>query len=202
MKRKILITTIVIALLSLTSVFANDTFYKKGDQKVTFNVGPSVPDFILFFSKTGSTHPKYFYPGLEVLKIGGYGGVNFDFFYNEKNSLGVEVGYNFNYDNGKILYSNVPIAAIYTYTPIQNGTWDLSLSAGLGISFNTRDGQTLTSLITPLKANASYFFNENWGIGLTTGIYVAYNINYRSDLSSDNGIIAYSPVTLSLTFRN
>ncbi len=202
MKRKIIIATLAISLLSLTSIFASDTFYKKGDQKVTFNVGPSIPDFIYFFKTTPTTHPDNFYPGLDVLKVGGYGSVNFDFFYNEKSSLGIEVGYDFNYDKGNVLYSNVPIAATYTFTPIQTGKWDFSLSTGLGISFNTRDGQTLTSLFTSLKTNASYFFNENWGIGLTGGFFAAPNLNYKSDLSDDNGIIAYSPITLSLTFRN
>ena len=202
MKRKLLIITIVISLFSISSIFASTTFYQKGDQKVTFNVGPSIPDFIYFFSSSGTSHDSGFYGGLDYLKLGGYGAVNFDFFISEKESLGVEVGYDFHYDNGDVIYSNVPITALYTYTPIQNGTWDFSLSTGLGISFNSRDSQTLASLFTSLKANTSYFFNENWGLGLSTGIYVAPNINYNSDLTDDNGIIAYSPVTISLTFRN
>jgi len=201
MKRKIICLVAVIALIS-SSVFATDTFYKKGDQKVTFNVGPSIPDFIYFFTTTGTSHPKNFYPGFDVLKIGGYGSVNFDFFYNNKSTLGVEVGYDFNYDNGNILYSNVPIVATHTYTPIQDGRWDLGLTTGLGISFNTRDNQTLASLIGTLKLNTTYFFNQNWGVGLSGGFFAAPNINYTSDLSEDNGIIAYSPITISLTFRS
>ncbi|MGD1820716.1 MAG: hypothetical protein ACPKOI_12675 [Pleomorphochaeta sp.] len=201
MKRKILCTLALITIIS-TSLFASDTFYKQGDQKVTFNIGPSIPDFIYFFTQTASTHPENLYPGLDVLNVGGFGSVNFDFFYSPKNSLGIEVGYDFNYDKGDVLYSNVPIIGTYTYTPLQNGTWDFSLAAGLGLSFNTRDSQTLLSLISSVKVNTTYFFNENWGVGLTGGFYAAPNINYRSELSDDNGIIAYSPVTLSLTFRN
>ncbi|MGD6729541.1 MAG: hypothetical protein ACPKMZ_00545 [Pleomorphochaeta sp.] len=202
MKRKLIILFAVISLFTINSVFATDTFYQKGDQKVTFNVGPSIPAFIYFFTTTDSTHTENFYPGLEVLDVGGYGSINFDFFISEKESLGIEVGYDFNYDKGDEIYSNVPIAALYTYTPIQNGVWDFSLSAGLGISFNSRDDQTLLSLFSSFKANGSYFFNENWGIGLSSGLYLAPNINYLSDLTDDNGIIAYAPVTLSLTFRN
>lgn len=201
MKRKLYCLVILLTLLS-ASVFASDTFYQKGDQKITFNVGPSIPDFIYFFETTDSSHTKNFYSGLDVLNVGGYGGVCFDSFYDDKSSLGVEVAYDFHYDTGSVLYSNVPILFNYTYTPIQTGEWDLSFSSGLGISFNTRDDQTLVSLIGTLKTNATYFFDQNWGIGFTTGIYAAPNINYNSDLTEDNGIIAYSPATLSLTYRN
>lgn len=201
MKRKIICFVAILALIS-TSVFAQDTFYKKGDQKVTFNVGPSIPDFIYFFNTTPTSHPQNFYPGLDVLKIGGYGSVNFDFFYNDTSTLGLEVGYDFHYDKGNVLYSNVPILFNHTYTPIQSGKWDVSLSTGLGLSFNTRDNQTLATLITSLKLNTSYFFNQNWGLGLTSGINAVPHFNYTSELSEDNGIIAYSPVTISLTFRN
>lgn len=199
MKRKVLVLFTVITLFSLTSIFAESTFYKQGDQKVTFNVGPTIPDFIYLFDQS---HSPNFIPGFDVLKVGGYGAVNFDFFYNEKESLGIEVGYDFNYDNGDELYSNVPIKALYTFVPIQTGKWDLSLSAGLGISFNTHNRQTLISLLTSAKTNVSYFFNENWGIGLTAGFYAAPHFNYNGDLINDNGIIAYSPITLSLTYRN
>ena len=188
MKRKLFCLVIVLTLIS-TSVFATDTFYKKGDQKITFNVGPSIPDFIYFFNTTDSSHTKNFYPGLEVLKIGGYGGVSFDNFYNDYESLGVEIGYDFHYDNGSVLYSNVPILFNYTYTPIQDGEWDLSFAAGAGISFNSRDGQTLASLVGSLKMNTSYFFNQNWGVGASVGFNAAPNINYNSNLTEDNGII-------------
>lgn len=201
MKHKFLCLVAILALFS-TSIFASDTFYQKGDQKVTFNVGPSIPDFIYFFTTTDTSHTSNWYGGLDVLDIGGYGSVNFDFFYNETSSLGIEVGYDFHYDNGDVLYSNVPILATHTYTPIQNGTWDFSITNGLGISFNTRDDQTLASLITTLKLNTTYYFDQNWGVGLSGGFYAVPQINYTSDLTEDNGILAYSPATISLTYRN
>lgn len=195
MKRKLLLLLAALVLFS-SSLFADEKFYQQGDTIFSFNAGPTVPAFINIWSdgtfKVGSdTH----------LSIGGIGSINFDYFNTENTSVGFELGYNFNYSNESIIYTNIPIALLYKYYPIQTGKWDVPLTIGAGLSFNGYDGDVLLSLYAEAKAGVTYYFNQNWGIGFDAGLTLVPQINYSSDKWNDNGLLSYAPITLRLSYR-
>jgi hypothetical protein len=92
MKRKVLLLLLSISIFS-SGLFASNDFYQAGDTIFSFKVGPTVPVAIDIYSDN-------IYWGADTgLSIGGIGAINFDYFYNNTNSLGLEIGYDFNYDN-------------------------------------------------------------------------------------------------------
>ena len=194
MKRKVLILLLTISVLG-SSLFASNEFYQTGDTIFSFKTGPTIPVAIGIFADD-------IYWGFDSgLSIGGIGAINFDYFYSNTNSLGLEIGYDFNYDNSSTLYTNIPIAALWKYYPIQNGTWDVPLTLGAGLSFNGYDGNVLVSLYTEAKAGLTYFVNQNWGIGAEAGITVVPQFNYYPSMWKDNGILSYAPLTLTVSYR-
>jgi hypothetical protein len=203
MKRKLLLLLAALVLFS-GSLFADEKFYQQGDTIFSFNVGPTIPAFIHRWSDgTFKVGP---YTGSEDeedtgLSVGGIGSINFDYFNTDETSVGFEIGYNFNYDRSNTIYTNVPIAVLYKYYPIQNGKWDVPLTLGAGLSFNGYDGDVLLSLYGEAKAGLTYYFNQNWGLGVNAGLTFIPQINYSSDKWADNGLISYAPITLSLSYR-
>lgn len=194
MKRKVLILLLTITVLG-SSLFANNEFYQTGDTIFSFKVGPTIPVVNATFSEGA------LWGSDSGLSVGGLGTINFDYFYNSTNSLGLEIGYDFNYDNSDTLYTNIPIAALWKYYPVQNGKWDVPLTLGAGLSFNGYDGDVLLTLYSELKAGATYYVSQNWGVGIEGGITLVPHINYYSNLSGDNGILSYAPVTLTVSYR-
>lgn len=195
MKKKIVLFLLVIAIVS-TSAFASDKFYKKGDTMFSFTAGPSVPAFIY---KWGDSTFK---AGFDTnLKLGGIGGINFDGFFSEDLSAGLEIGYNFNYVIDDNIFTNVPIALVLKYYPIQNGKIDIPLSVGAGINFGMLNGDTLISLFTEAKLGFTYFINNNWGFGFDAGLYMMPHFNYVASKQDSNGLFAYAPITLRVSYR-
>lgn len=194
MKRKVLMLLLTISVLG-SSLFASNEFYQTGDTIFSFKTGPTIPVAIGIYSD------DIYWGSDSGLSIGGIGAINFDYFYNTTNSLGLEIGYDFNYDRSDTLYTNIPISALWKYYPIQNGTWDVPLTLGAGLSFNGHDGDVLVSLYTEAKAGLTYFVNQNWGIGAEAGITVVPQFNYYSSMWEDNGILSYAPLTLTVSYR-
>lgn len=195
MKKRLLLLIAALLLFS-SSMFAEDNFYQKGDSIFSFNVGPTVPSFIYLWGD------GTFKPGFDTgLSLGGIGSINFDYFNSENTSLGFEIGYNFNYSRDLNLYTNIPIAVLYKYYPIQNGKWDVPITLGGGLSFNGYGGDILLSLYGEVKTGVSYYFNQNWGLGIEGGLTIVPQINYSKELWKDNGILSYAPITLKLSYR-
>jgi len=196
MKRKLLLLLLALSLTS-GSLFASNNFYQQGDTIFSFKTGASIPVAIDLFSDGLSP-----YWGTDThLSVGGIGAINFDYFYSETTSLGVEVGYDFNYDDSDTLYANIPIAVLLKYYPIQTGTWDVPLTLGGGLSFNSRDDDVLLSPYAEVKAGFTYYVNQNWGVGLEGGLSFVPQINYSLEKWSSNGLLTYAPVTIAVSYR-
>lgn len=194
MKRKVLLLLLSVSIFS-SSLFASNEFYQAGDTIFSFKAGPTIPVAVGIYSD------NIYWGTNSGLSIGGIGAINFDYFYNNTNSLGLEIGYDFNYDRSSTLFTNIPIAALWKYYPIQNGTWDVPLTLGGGLSFNGHGGDVLLSLYTEAKVGATYFVNQNWGIGIEGGVTFIPHFNYHSSEWADNGFVSYAPLTLTVSYR-
>lgn len=187
----------LLALLLPFALYSAD-FYDVGSQQFSFRVGTNVPTFLHFFKdNTTVAGPG---EGNTGMKMGGYGSINFQMFNSSKTSIGGEIGYNFNFSAENEFFSAVPFFAKYSYYPLQ-GSFDLPLSVGLGGAYIKYKTGSLMTLYTNLEISAIWYPGENWGFGISTGLWLIPELNYEQALKADNALAGFIPITLSVTYR-
>lgn len=194
--KKILLLCLIALLLPLSLFSAS--FYDTGSQQFSFRIGTNVPTFLYFFDS------QEFKVGLGEgntgMKMGGYGSISYQVFNSPKTSIGGEIGYNFNFSAENEFFSAVPFFAKYSYFPVQ-GTFDLPISVGLGGAYIKYKTGSLMALYTNLEISAIWYPGKNWGFGISTGMWLIPELNYREELQSDNALGGFIPITLSVTYR-
>ncbi|MFA6845282.1 MAG: hypothetical protein WCR02_06110 [Sphaerochaetaceae bacterium] len=201
--KKILIA-VLLSLLVPVAAFASATEYKTGSMMFTFKGGATVPAFIKFFDNEGSGLDDRFWPGEgnTGLNVGGFFSLSFEGFTTPYLSLGGELGYNFNYDAGTVLFSMVPFFFKLTYYPIQ-GDFDMPISLGLGFSYwKYGTDNSLMTLYANVDIGFVYYFWKDWGVGIHTGLWLAPELNYTKTDWVNNALLGMIPVTLSVTYRS
>lgn len=176
--------------------------YGMGSQMFTFRAGPVVP---AFFFRPEQPDRLVTFPEEMHMKVGGYGSIRYQGFLNSTVALGGELGYMFAYDIGDDLFTSVPFQAKLTYIPLQ-GTFELPLSIGLGVAYNSYNSLVDTSflsLIATAEAGFSWYFREDWGITLGAGLQLIPEI-YGSDhdYADHTTYAGFMPITLSVTYRS
>lgn len=187
----------IIAVLLPASMFAI-SYYDAGSHLFSFRLGTNVPTFTYFIKdndwKVGPGE------GNTGMDLGGYGAISYQVFNSPKTAIGGEIGYNFNYSADDEFFSAVPFFAKYSFFPVQ-GVVDLPISFGLGGAYNKYNDATFLSLYANVELGATWYPGENWGFGISTGLWVIPEFNYRDDLKPDNAIAGFIPITLSVTYR-
>ncbi len=196
MLKKVSILTILIAIIFSFSLVAAP-FYDTGSQRFTITAGASFPLSITDF-KSGETKVGYG-ENKTHLKVGGYGSILYQLFVNEYIALGGEIGYQFNYDNETIV-SDVPIQMKATVFPVQ-GKVDIPLSLGLGFSFLSRGNSTMLTPYISAEAGFDFYFNDNWGLGVKSGIWVVPELYLFSGRHDFNALGTFIPVSIAVTYR-
>lgn len=187
----------LIALLLPLTLYSVD-FYEAGSQQFSFRLGTNVPTFVHFFDdNTTVVGPG---EGNTRMKMGGYGSISYQMFNSPKTAIGGEIGYNFNFSAEEEFFSAVPFFAKYSYFPLQ-GTLDLPLSVGLGGAYIKYKTGSLMALYTNFEVSAIWFPGENWGFGISTGMWLIPELNYEPNLKEDNALAGFIPITLSVTYR-
>ncbi len=196
--KKLLVIPLLLVLLS-PSLFAVDT-YDKGNQLFSFKIGPTIPAFTHFFADDANGTLVGIGEDNTGMKVGGYGAISYQVFNTPKTAIGGEIGYNFNFSAAKMLFTAVPFYAKYSYVPVQ-GEWDLPISFGLGGAYIKYNDASLMTLYANMEVGFTWYPGENWGFGLTTGLWVIPEFNYYEQLQSDNALVGIVPITLSITYR-
>lgn len=187
----------LIALLLPLTLYSVD-FYDAGSQQFSFKLGTNVPLFENFYNKNViKVGPG---EGNTGMSMGGYGSISYQMFNSPKTAIGGEIGYNFNFAADKNFFSAVPFFAKYSYFPLQ-GTFDLPLSVGLGAAYIKYKTGSLMTLYTNLEIGAVWYPGENWGFGITTGLWLIPEFNYKEELKQYNALLGIIPITLSVTYR-
>ena len=210
--KKILILMLLCLLILPTSIFAEDEVpartrqYGMGSQMFTFRAGPVIPAFF-YRPFLPSTEGDQFLavPDAMHMNVGGYGSIRYQGFLNSTVALGGELGYYFAYDLGNELFTSVPFEAKMTYIPLQ-GTFELPLSIGLGIAYNSYSGgekPSFLSLLATAEAGFSWYFTEDWGVTLSAGLQFIPEI-YGTSLPhhAHTTFAGFMPITLSVTYRS
>lgn len=204
--KKFLIVLLISMLLPLSVFAAKADQYKTGSMMFTFKGGTTMPAFIHFFDGSSSPHQDYylFGDGEQRTKInwGGYFSLTFEGFTTSKLSLGGELGYDFNYNINETLLSIVPIFFKTTWYPIQ-GFFDMPISLGLGMAYiRYGENQSIITLYSNIDVGFVFYFWEQWGIGIHTGLWLIPELNYNKSDWVNNGLLGMMPITLSVTYRS
>lgn len=145
------------------------------------------------------------------LKIGYSASLAFHWFASSRFIAGVEAGFSslkmsddssFASDKGNTQAMIIPLALKLTWLPVQ-GTITVPLSLGLGGSILRLDNEEMGhfTFYASLETGVTWFFSENWGIGLTAGIWAVPEIFTGETDRKYTGVLFGAPVSLSLTCR-
>jgi hypothetical protein len=173
-------------------------YYDKGNQMFSFTLGTTFPTFTYFFED------KDFRVGFGEnntgAKVGGYGAISYQVFNSPTSAIGGEIGYDFNFSASNMLFTAVPFYAKYSFFPVQ-GQWDLPISFGLGGAYIKYNDASLMTLFGNVQVGLTWYPGDNWGFGLTTGLWLIPEFNYDDALKQDNALAGFIPLTLSITYR-
>ncbi len=192
--------TILAVLLFLIAVSAfSATYYDNGSQRFTITAGPTIPLTLTTDNKTlvgmGIDGTK--------MNLGGYASIAYQIFLTDYVAIGGEIGYDFNYtvDNTS-LFTAVPMLFKATIFPLQTGRIDMPISLGIGASYLSLSGTG--SHLTPFvnaEIGLDYYFNDNWGLGVKSGIWLVPELFAKSDEYKYTSLATFIPVTLAVTYR-
>lgn len=185
-------------LLLLFNSLAAADYYDKGSQMFSFRVGTDVPLFTYFFSDNKTLVGPG--EGKTGLDIGGYGSISYQVFNSPKTAVGGEIGYNFNFSAENVLFTAIPFYAKYSLFPVQ-GQFDIPLSVGIGGAYAKYNDAALMTFYANVEIGFTWFPGDNWGFGLSSGLWVIPELNYYDALKTDNAIAGFIPVTLSISYR-
>ena len=102
--------------------------------------------------------------------------------------------------DGKLV-TNVPIIAKATWLPVQ-GTIDIPISLGAGICYlSLSDGGSYLPFYVSAEIGLQYYFTENWGIGVNTGVWMIPEIYFSSAAKEKNAFATFLPATFMVTYR-
>ncbi len=198
MKGKIALSFLILAL----SVFAlsAEPYYDRGSQIFTITLGTNVPTTATINDqgKTTTFLGPFSGPEKTNITMGGYGGLDYEFFVNPVLSLGGELGYQFNFASSKLL-TFVPILFKMTYVPF-SGRFDLPISFGFGINYMSYNNSSMITMFMKLEVGFRYFITENWGIGLVSGF--TYVPEVYADKPQKNGQFTYVPINVAVYYRH
>lgn len=202
MKQKLKsISLLLLLAVVLCSSLYSATYYDNGSQRFTITAGPVLPLTLTTFSDdyTGVGSGEGV-TGFEP--VGGFGSLTYQMFLNPYVAIGGEIGYAFNYNVDETLLTNVPMQFKLTYIPLQ-GRFEIPISLGLGFSYmSVSDGGAYLPFFASFETGIDWYFTDNWGVGVKSGIWVIPELYFQSSKSSQNALLTMVPITLSVTYRN
>ena len=195
---KKLTTILLIGCLAILSVSAAP-YYDTGSQIFTITAGPTVPLTNTSFEGENDTTIG---PGATGFKaVGGYGSITYQVFTNPYVALGGELGYQFNFDNGNKIFTSVPMLFKTTFFPVQ-GTFELPIGLGIGMNYISYAGMSLMSFGVTADIGFRWYFSNEWGLGVHTGLSIIPELYVTDDKIAQNALTTFVPVTLSVSYRH
>lgn len=196
MKR--LSTILIIGLVFATGLFASP-YYDTGSQIFSITAGPTVPlTFTSFKDDITQIGPGE--NGTHTT-VGGYGSIAYQVFTNPYLALGGELGYQFNYALDSKIFTSVPMHFKMTVFPLQ-GKFELPIGLGLGMNYISYNGMSKLCMSAAMDLGFRFYFTEEWGMGIHSGISVIPEIYLTSDKKDFSALATFVPITLSVAYRH
>ena len=91
----------------------------------------------------------------------------------------------------------------FTWFPVQTGRFDLGVGLNLGGAFIRYNEGKYFAPAASVTLNPTYYINENWGIGVETGLLMTLE-SYSSKNSKNmaSALAGLMPVALTLSYRH
>lgn len=204
--KKTLLTAVIIC-VAVFSVFAeaSQPYYVEGDTFFSIKAGANAPFFEYYPFKTGSEKVLF---GFKKdtgtgLSIGFDASLAYEVFTKPNLAFGAEIGYTAYSSRDGQTFSVIPLQAKATYLPYQSEKFDVKLNAGLGAAV-VKFGNSQICPFASISVNPTYFFSENWGVGISAGVSAVAEIYTSSNEEQhDKTCIAVAaPVVISVTYRH
>lgn len=196
---KLFCLALVLIVLATSQTFGA-TWYDNGSQRFTITAGPTMPISLTLLSN-GDTYTGWDEGDTGLTPVGGFGSLTYQMFLNPYVAIGGEIGYAFNYRINDSLLTNVPMQFKLTVVPLQ-GTVEIPLSLGLGFSYmSVSDGGAYIPFFLSFETGLDWYFTDNWGVGIKSGIWVIPELYFESNRSHQNTLLTVVPITLSVTYR-
>ena len=194
---------ILVLLCALSASLSAESWYEFGSMKFSISAGPDIPLTYVWF---GDDEP-YWGPGADNtgFSLGGIGGIDFQVFLSSWFSLGAEIGFEFNMDKNGDTFTSVPILAKFTFLPFQTTRFEIPVSIGIGGNYLSYDDKSKMTLGLSFEVEARYYFWEQWGIGIKTGISFIpewYTSLPYKGAETKNALFTSIPVMLTATYRH
>ena len=201
MKKPIILAIVmVLILIAAAPVFARSTYYYAGDTMFSIRAGVDFPAFITFYND--AERGTVFFDDTHI-KLGGLASLAYQGFISENFALGGELGYVFNYSRSGLLLTTVPIMVKLSYFPGQTGKFDLALGLNLGGAFIRYNEGKYFAPAASLTINPTFYINENWGIGVETGLLMTLeSYGSKNDKNKASALAGLMPVALTLSYRH
>lgn len=185
-------------LIAIAGAFATP-YYDTGSQIFTITAGPTVPLTLTHFaSDTTEVGPGE--NGTHT-SVGGYGSIAYQVFTNPYLAIGGELGYQFNYAMDSNIFTSVPILVKMTAFPLQ-GKFEIPIGLGLGMNYISYKGMSQLTLGATFDVGFRFYFNEEWGLGIHTGISVIPEIYLTDDMKDHSGLATFVPAVISVAYRH
>jgi len=201
MKKPIILAIVmVLILIAAAPVFARSTYYYAGDTMFSIRAGVDFPAFISFYKDAG--RGTVFFNDTH-LKLGGTASLAYQGFLSEYIAIGGELGYMFNYSRSGLLLTTVPIMVKFTWFPVQTGRFDLGVGLNLGGAFIRYNEGKYFAPAASVTLNPTYYINENWGIGVETGLLMTLeSYSNKNSKNMASALAGLMPVALTLSYRH
>ncbi len=193
---------VFLLVLCISTAFCSSTYYEKGDQVFSIRAGVDFPAFLSFLNDSSRNQT---FGNIHLQKVGGVASIAYQGFLSEYFAIGGELGYQFINSLTPSLYTTVPITAKFTYIPVQTGTFDIAVSANLGVAFIKYDTGKYLAPFASLTLCPTFYITESWGFGIESGIMTTaeiYTKNSSYNKYNDTSVLGMIPLTLCVSYRH
>ena len=183
----------------------SDNIVYQGEMFIRFALGMSVPLFSHFFKnpdigRNGYTNNAKLYG----VPVGGSAAVDFMYYLEGNWGVGIELALQILQTQANY-QSLVAVGARGQYM-IRRWPFDIPLSVGLGVAFNSlyiEDTESLLYAGLYIKPDFGFFYNinEKWSVGFNTTFWVVSEFYFSDEKKNQSNFSAFWDITLSARYR-
>lgn len=203
MRKSYLVALILVLVFLPSNLFARRTFqgYEEGNYKISLRLPFNLP--VMYYRQgeldEGKNNHWAFWDEIGYQNNLEYAlEVGYDYFLNSSISVGGLLGYHFAYDRSSALISRVPFLFRFGYYPLQ-GQFEVPIILGVGGAYMNVKGYSSASLYLSFETGFSWFWNDNWGIGVRTGMH--FVPEFKAGRMEDTNVTFFVPIALEVNFR-
>lgn len=125
--------------------------------------------------------------------------IEYEHFMNDFLSLGGRLGYHFAYMRSDKIVSRVPFIFNVGFYPFHTSNLEIPIMLGVGGSYLNARGYSMATMFLSVETGLSWYWSDNWGIGIRTGVHMIPE--FKAGSNADSSMTFFVPITAQITFR-